>query len=120
LFSVPFSSFSQYLIQLNRRLLVMGLMGFFQGSIFWSENIIYSPPPRLSKNVIFPPLATWPFFDSYDALSAIVLPYFAFNFTLLLPLFSLSSLFFFFPQMTSADILPLWEGGIGFFLSKFI
>jgi hypothetical protein len=98
-----------------------------QGSIFRSENDIYSPPP--SENFIFSPS----FFDSHRGLFALILPYFAFIFPFFFlfsnffPLssffFPLSSLFFhifrlfllvfsyFFPQMTSADISPPPGGG---------
>jgi hypothetical protein len=101
-----------------------------QGSIFRSENDIYSLPPPL-KIIFFPPLATrhfllpsWPF--------ALILPYFAFILPFFFPFspflspffffFPLSSFFsyifplllfpflYFFPQMTSVDIPPPQRG----------
>ncbi len=108
------------------------------GSIFRSENDIYSPPP--SENDIYSPSRDTSFFDSHRGLFALILPYFAFilpcfffiliffplsslNFPLSSFFFPLSSFFFnifplflfpfsyFFPQMTSADISPPRGGG---------
>ncbi len=56
-----------------------------QGSIFWPENDIYSPPP--SENDIFSPSRDMLFFDSHCGLFALILPYFAF----LLPFYFLFS-----------------------------
>ncbi len=58
-----------------------------QGSIFPSENDIYSPPP--SENDIFSPSRNMSFLNSHRGLFALILTYFAF----ILPLFSFSFLF---------------------------
>ncbi len=43
-----------------------------QGSIFWTQNYIYSPPP--SKNDIFFPSRGTPFFDCHHDLFALIFP----------------------------------------------
>ncbi len=102
------------------------LLSSYQGSIFRSENKIYSPLPPSSENDIFPPSHDALFFNSHRGLFALILPYFAFIlpfyfpfshflspfflFLLYFPPFSLR-LFIFFPQMTSADIPPPRGGG---------
>ncbi len=107
-----------------------------QGSIFWSENDIYSPPPLL-KMIFFPPLATCHFSTPIVAFFPKIFPIlhlfypFTSPFLIFFPpysfFFSLSSFFFyifplflfifsyFFPQMTSADIFPPPQGGGGVF-----
>ncbi len=91
-----------------------------QGSIFRSENDIYSPPP--SENYIFPPLATRRFSTTIVAFYPFTSPFLIF-FPLFSFFFPLSSFFFyffplflfafsyFFPQMTSADIFSSPRGG---------
>jgi hypothetical protein len=61
-----------------------------QGSIFWSENDIYSPPPF--RKCYF----SLSLFDSYCALFVFILPYFAFI-SPLTPIFSFSFHFVPFP-----------------------
>ncbi len=111
--------FSQYLVSLAK-----SFRSIQQGSIFRSENDIYSPPPLWKW--YFSPSRDMSFFDSHRGLFALILPYFVFIlpfffpfshflspfflFLLIFPLF-LFPFSYFFPKMTSADIFPPPWGG---------
>jgi hypothetical protein len=64
-----------------------------QGSIFRSENYIYSPPPP-SENDIFFPSRDMSFFYSHCGLFALILPYFAFILPFYFPFSNFLSPFF--------------------------
>ncbi len=100
-----------------------------QGSIFRSENDIYSPPPKKINKLYFSPSCHTSFYDSNRGLLALILPYFAIILPFYFPFshflspfpflpfsFTLSSFFlfafsYFFSQVTSADIPPPPPGG---------
>jgi hypothetical protein len=52
-----------------------GISTAVQGSIFWSENDIYSPRPY--ENYIFSPSSDKLFLNCYHVLFALILPFFA-------------------------------------------